>query len=419
MKKTLLEEIKRMHSIIGIQPKVLLEDAVELDEANAVQQELARLFGKFFLGIEKELIVAGRTYSKREVKSIVRKIGTDILQEDEKEVIRLLTKGAIAADRKIIGTIAADIFGEAEKLGSKNAKTKYIQQVKSGLGDILPSEEVKEVMVAYKEKVNLKTGGTSTGTGGKNGLKPDPNATGGKTNTGKSDANVLKPDPNAGTKPPKPGELPADADAIIDATAKSSPEAAAYMEQVRLLGFDSNTTKILQLQYSKLYNRTAAELIEEGNALVRQISEKKYGWIKRGWKKITNDPATAIEKGGKASVKMILWYTFIGLAATGSALVYAIKNKLEKKTGVKGSDILPDVDLNLKDDGTSTSTGSYKSEPGDFKKFIIAAFPDRDINKFELVQKDNQEWEAKFTNDSDNKVYTLKYKFDNGNFVKQ
>ena len=182
MKNTLLEEIKRIHSIIGIEPKILLKEEEEINE-DAFSTELARIFAKFFVGVEKSLVVGGRNYAKAEVKAIVKKLGIEVLEVEEKEVVRELTKAAIAADRKIIANISSDIFGEMQKLGSKNAKTKYFAEVKTRINDILPPNEAKEVVKGVRDKIGSKkqttstntTTNTTTNTGGKT-------STGGKTN---------------------------------------------------------------------------------------------------------------------------------------------------------------------------------------------------------------------------------------------
>lgn len=157
--------------------------------------------------------------------------------------------------------------------------------------------------------------------------------------------NALRPNTSPAPTKPKTGELPADADEIIAATAKSSPEAAAYMRQIESFGFSEKITKILQLEYGKagMANKTADELIEMGNRLSRQLSEKEYGWLKRIWSRFEKNPAGAIDKAGKASYKLMFWVTILILAASGVAVVLAIKNWFESKTGTSASDLLPSI----------------------------------------------------------------------------
>ena len=153
--------------------------------------------------------------------------------------------------------------------------------------------------------------------------------------------------PNNGSAAPtsKAGVLPPNADEIIQATAKSSAEAAAYMVQVESLGFPPKVTKLLQLEYSKsgMANKTIAEIIEDGNALVRQLNEKEYGWLKRIWASVSKDPAASISKAGKAGTKLIFWYSAILLTLAGAGIVYAIKSWVESKTGTSGKDLLPSI----------------------------------------------------------------------------
>lgn len=328
-KSTLVESIQRMHQIIGIKPNILIES--EINEANAFATEGAKLFAKFFGSLEKDLVVGATSYSKNQVKRIVNKIGTSTLTADEMAVVKTLTKEAIAADRALIKNLSLEIFGEIQKLGKRQLKTKYYSEVKAGLKEILPDSEISKVIKDVDAKL----------TGGKVAPSPTP---ANPPKPPKQNA-TLKPNNEPSTPSVKSGELPPDADAIINSTAKSSAEAAAYMAQIEALGFNSKITKLLQLEYGKagMANKTAAEIIDAGNQLARQLSEKDYGWVKRIWASISKDPAASITKAGKAGYKMIFWYSVLALSLAGAGIAFAIKNKVESKTGTKGSDILPDM----------------------------------------------------------------------------
>jgi hypothetical protein len=406
-KRTLLEEIRRIHEISGIKSEILVEGLIN-EAADPITKEMARIITSFFTGMEKEIIVAGRKIGQKKAEQIVSKIGSKTLTADEVAVVKALTKEVISADAAIIGRLTSDIFGEMQKLTSRTAKTKYFSEVKAALKGILPDEEVKNVVSGVTSKVKAGTtttgSSTSSGAGGKVKPKPEPN-------------NVLKPDPNANV-PSAPDVLPSNANEIIAATAASSAEAKAFMEQVKLLGFDEKITKILQLEYSKFYNLSAAELIKEGNALVKQLNEKNYGWIKRGWSKVTDNPSEAIGKAGKASYKAILWYTVIGLAMTGSAIVYAIKNKVEDATGVKGSDILPDVkvpDLSKKDDSNKQTSGIDDSVQGlrNFFKQKYDGYDDTAVNALDIKSLGSSKYEI--TKDGTKLTFT----YSNGTFTRQ
>ena len=143
--------------------KLILTEQVQLDESNAIQQELARLFGKFFFGIEKAIVLAGKSYTKNEVSVIISKIGKGILQKDEKELLRTLTKAAIAADNKIIKNISTHIFEEMEKIGDKNLRTNYTIQIKEKLSEVLAPEILKQVLDNVGQLLDNKDLNTTIG----------------------------------------------------------------------------------------------------------------------------------------------------------------------------------------------------------------------------------------------------------------
>ena len=84
-------------------------------------------------------------------------------------------------------------------------------------------------------------------------------------------------------------DLPPNASEIINATAKSSTEAAAFMQQVDLLGFNPQITDLLKLSYSQNYKKSTAELVDAGNDLARMLNEKTYGPVKRLWARFANN----------------------------------------------------------------------------------------------------------------------------------
>jgi hypothetical protein len=164
--RTLLEEIKRIHEISGIKMEFLSE---ELINEGPVEKEMARIVTSFFTNIEKEILIGTKKYTLTQAQKIVGKIGSKTLTTDEITVIKALTKQAIAADRAIITNLTSDIFGELQKLQGRTLRTKYFSEVKAAMKNILPDDEVKNVVNGVKTKINATVTpkpntGTSTGT---------------------------------------------------------------------------------------------------------------------------------------------------------------------------------------------------------------------------------------------------------------
>jgi len=352
--RTLLEEIKRIHEIAGIKSEVLAEGLIN-EAADPISKEMARVIASFFTGIEKEILVGTKKYTQAQTQKIFAKIGSKTLSADEITVVKTLTKEAIAADRAIITKLTSDIFGEMQKLNSRALKTKYFGEVKAALKNILPDEEVKVIVKDVTAKNKAAVTGSSSNTNTPTPPKKEP---------------VLTPDPNAanaGTKPLKFDDLPPNASEIINATAKSSTEAAAFMQQVDLLGFNPQITELLKLSYSQNYKKSTAELVEAGNDLARMLSEKTYGPWKRMWAKIANNPSGAIEKTGRAAKSTLKWVVVLSLLASGATIAFALRDKIMKGLGLEDESLLPDVgvpDLGKKDDSNKQTNTIGDSEQG-------------------------------------------------------
>lgn len=340
------------------------------EAADPISKEMARIISAFFTGMEKEILVGTKKYTQAQAAKIVSKIGSKTLTADEISVIKALTKEVIAADRAIITTLTRDIFGEMQKLSSRTLKTKYFSEVKAALKNILPDNEVKNVVDGVKVEINKLTPTTTGGTS----PKPPKNEP------------VLTPDPNApgpGSTPLKFDDLPANADEIITATAKSSTEAAAYMQQVDLLGFNPQITKSLKLSYSQNYKKTAAELVAEGNELARMLNEKTYGFWKRAWSKISNDPAAAIDKAGRSSALLLKWVTILSLLGSGAAITFAFRDKIMKWLGLEGESIIPDITPpNL-----GNQTGTYGFDDNGILQWLIKTYPNTPASAYEAPRK--------------------------------
>lgn len=164
-KNTLLENIKRIHQIIGIKPNILIES--EINENNPLASEGAKLLAKIFTNLEKPLVVGSKNYSKAQVKTIIQKAGTSTLNADEKAVMQALSRDLISLDKKLITRLSSEVFGEMEKLGNRQLKTKFYSEVKAGLKELLPDSEVNKVIRNVDTKIAGKkpSGGQQTNPG--------------------------------------------------------------------------------------------------------------------------------------------------------------------------------------------------------------------------------------------------------------
>ena len=165
--KVLLEDIKRMHELIGIKPNILIESVIT---EGIVSKEAAQLLTKFFTNLEKTVVAGGKSYTKNQVKQVLRNIGSVQLTNDEKILIQTLTKDAIALDKQLIKRLSNEIFGEMQKL-TRRQQTAYYSEVKKGLKDVLPKEELNSLISSVNTKIGAKP-------------KPDPTPTTPPPNTG-------------------------------------------------------------------------------------------------------------------------------------------------------------------------------------------------------------------------------------------
>jgi len=154
-KKLLLEDIKRMHELIGIKPNILIESVIT-EQVGVVTKEAAQLLAKFFTNVERSVVAGGKSYTKNQVKQVMRKIGSNVLTNDEKILIQTLTREAIALDKQLIKSLSNEIFGEMQKLTSRRQQTAYYSEVKKGLKDILPKEELNSLISSVNTKIGAK-----------------------------------------------------------------------------------------------------------------------------------------------------------------------------------------------------------------------------------------------------------------------
>lgn len=313
MKQNLNEQINRIKTIIALNESSIIKDTsvVELNE------QWAQFVKTFVPALERKIIT-----------SLEGKLGKKMSQASDAEIATALKSSQLAVLRK---EIAAAVYA-SEKTMIDDIFSKYDMSIPGQATAAYKELQTKGISKSINRDVALEFKANASKSSGAGGSQLNPNA-------------ILRPNTSPSPNKSNTNTLAADADEIITTTAKSSAEAAAYMAQVERLGFDANTTKILQLEYSKagVANKSASELIELGNDLTRGINEKKYGWLKRSWANFLKDPSGNIKKGGKATIVLIVIVTLIKMAASGAAIADAIRVWVESKTGTSGSNILPSL----------------------------------------------------------------------------
>jgi hypothetical protein len=151
--KILLEDIKRMHELIGINPTILMESIIT---EGVVSKEAAQLLAKFFTNLEKSIVAGGKSYTKTQVKQILRKVGSMELSKEEKTVVQALSREAISLDKSLMKKLSNEIFGEMQKLTSRRQQAAYYSEVKKGLREILPKEELGNIISGVDAKISVK-----------------------------------------------------------------------------------------------------------------------------------------------------------------------------------------------------------------------------------------------------------------------
>jgi hypothetical protein len=307
MKQNLNEQIARIKQLL------VIKESSDVKETETILNE------QFFAKLLQKM---GSAFETKFITSVEGKLGKKIATATDAEIgaalksLPVLRQEIAAAVYTAEKSMIDGVFSKYDMSIAGEASAAYTELQVKGLNKSILKDVTSQWKTAGK-------GGTTTSTGTNNALKPN----------------------NTPAPPVKTGVLPPNADEIIQATAKSSPEAAAYMAQVESLGFTPKVTKLIQLEYGKpgVANKTAAELIDLGNQLVNQLSEKEYGWLRRIWSSVSKDPAASISKAGKAGTKLIFWYSAILLTLAGAGIAIAVKNWVENKTGTSGKDLLPSI----------------------------------------------------------------------------
>ena len=151
--RILLEDIKRMHKLIGISPNILIESVIT---ENVIDKEAAAVFKSIFTNIERSVVAGGKSYTKNQVKQVIGKIGSVQLTNEEKILVQTLTRDAIALDKQLIKRFSNEIFGEMQKLTNRRARSAYYARVKKGLKEVLPKKEFDSLISNVNAKLNIQ-----------------------------------------------------------------------------------------------------------------------------------------------------------------------------------------------------------------------------------------------------------------------
>lgn len=151
--KILLEDIKRMHKLIGITPNISIEPVIT---EGVVDKEAVAVFKSIFGNLERAVVAGGKSYTKNQVKQIIGKIGSIELSNEEKILVQTLTREAIALDKQLMKRLSNEIFGEIQKLTNRRLKSAYYAQVKRGLKEVLPKEEFNSLISNVNAKLNIQ-----------------------------------------------------------------------------------------------------------------------------------------------------------------------------------------------------------------------------------------------------------------------
>jgi hypothetical protein len=151
--RMLLEDIKRMHKLIGITPNILIESVIT---EGVVDKEAVAVFKSIFTNIERAVVAGGKSYTKNQVKQVIGKIGSVQLSNEEKVLVQTLTRDAIALDKTLMKRLSNEVFGEMQKLPNRRLKTAHYGRVKRGLKEVLPKEEFNALISNVNAKLNIQ-----------------------------------------------------------------------------------------------------------------------------------------------------------------------------------------------------------------------------------------------------------------------
>jgi hypothetical protein len=126
--KRLLEEIKRIHQIIGVTPNILTESEEMVSEAGPTST-LAKKLASIF--VSDVVQIGAKKYGKGEVNAIIRKVGST-LTDEEKEVMKIVTSRTIAKDasKSVLEVIAKSFAADLKSISDDSVADALTQEFK-------------------------------------------------------------------------------------------------------------------------------------------------------------------------------------------------------------------------------------------------------------------------------------------------
>lgn len=150
--KNLIEEIKRIHKILGVDSKILFESENELSEA-PVTSPLAKKLASIL--VSDVIKYGGRDYTRAEVRAIMNKVGTKALNADEKEILKIATSRVIGKDasKTVLDTISKSFVSDLKAITDDAVADATIQEFKALFRSIMKKEDADILEDKIKKEV--------------------------------------------------------------------------------------------------------------------------------------------------------------------------------------------------------------------------------------------------------------------------
>jgi hypothetical protein len=153
--KALLEEIKRMHEIIGIKPNIISENSESVEESGIPgTSQFAKYLAKIL--VSDVITIGAKSYTKAEVRVILNKVGLRSLSTNEIAVVKEATSRAIAKDasKSVLNTIAKTFVNDLKAITDDAVAEAQYQEFKATFNTILKDTDAQLLDKNIKAEVN-------------------------------------------------------------------------------------------------------------------------------------------------------------------------------------------------------------------------------------------------------------------------
>ena len=288
MKKNLNEEISRIKTLLNIKENNLIL------EANPILSIIRRLApsieGRFISGVETKLGKNIAAASEAEIKTAFKSAELAVLRKEIGDAIYVAEKSSIDA-----------IFKKYNMSSASESARAYSELSALNQGEFASIS--KELGRSYRAAKG------STSTGGNNTLtqsRPAP-IQGNSTTTSNT------------------SNLGDEAEEMIRNTAKIDADALAYYATIEKMGFSEKVSSTMKLAYTKVGNKTPAQIFDEAQALSSRIDNKKLGWLLNIGKRVAKNPETTVKVLGKTVSWGVIYYVIIAsLVALGGVVLFNV-----------------------------------------------------------------------------------------------